>query len=293
MGIPFSSFLFLIGLGIGSFFNVVALRYSPERFLFSWRALRGRSRCDFCGKKLAWFELIPLLSFFVQKGRCRKCGQFLSWQYPLAELTAGLIAAFVPLRSLSFFQENLLIFQGGALIWLVAFLTIVILFLLLAALVDLKHFVIPDEIILTLALFGFGVVLVKNFFFSPELPVSFLGHYSLLFAWTRNVWTNHIFGIFIAGLPLALLTYLSKEKAMGWGDVKLAAVLGWILGWPDILLAIALSFVIGGATGLILILAKKKKMKSFVPFGPFLFIGTGLTVFLGSRILDWYFSIFL
>ena len=84
--------LFVIGLIFGSFLNVLAFRYSPEGFFFSWRKWGGRSHCLFCAQKLHWYELIPVVSFLAQEGRCLICRSRLSWQYPLVELTTALLA---------------------------------------------------------------------------------------------------------------------------------------------------------------------------------------------------------
>src|SRR5580704_2783986 len=91
-------FLFIFGLAIGSFLNVVALRYDGEHFLFSNKKLGGRSHCPHCKKTLRWFELIPLVSFAIQGGKCRHCKAPIGWQYPLVELISGIIFVAVPLR---------------------------------------------------------------------------------------------------------------------------------------------------------------------------------------------------
>ncbi|MDO8429924.1 MAG: prepilin peptidase [bacterium] len=87
----FSLILFIFGLTFGSFLNVVSFRYSPEKSLFSFRNLLGRSHCPQCGKTLNWYELVPVFSFLIQKGKCRSCGEKISWQYPLVELASGFI----------------------------------------------------------------------------------------------------------------------------------------------------------------------------------------------------------
>lgn len=128
-------FKFFLGLAIGSFLNAAAFRYKERGWL---KSLGGRSRCFHCGKNLSWHELVPLVSFAIQKGRCRSCGVKLSWQYPVVELLSGLIALALP-----------------PIWWLPIYV------LILIALIDYRLYVIPDSLILILAGWGLfdGLVL--------------------------------------------------------------------------------------------------------------------------------------
>ena len=276
--------LFFLGLGIGSFFNVVAFRYDAGKPLFSFSRLGGRSKCPHCHKILRWFELMPILSFVLQRGLCRSCHRAISPQYPLVELVAGLTFAGLPFYLDHFYRASFL----GA-FWLLVFLV-----LLLISAIDLRHFLIPNGLVFALVLLGFGVMAVKTFYSSDpalNLPISFLGHYSRLFSFPQ-IWLNHLLGALLPALVFAALVYFSKEKAMGWGDVKLGAALGLLLGLPDIIMATALSFLIGGLAGLGLILSGRRTMESHLPFGPFLALGAVAVFFFGSKLLEFYFSIF-
>ncbi len=93
--------LFVFGLAIGSFLNVVALRYDGERSLFDAGPVSGRSYCPHCGRTLRWFELVPLVSFIMQGAKCRRCHAPISFQYPLVELISGLVFVFVPWHIMS------------------------------------------------------------------------------------------------------------------------------------------------------------------------------------------------
>ena len=124
--------LFILGIAIGSFLNVVSLRYEPGQKLMDFKIIGGRSHCPYCGKILSWYELVPLFSFLIQKGKCRNCEHKLSWQYPLVELLSGLIFVFVPLVAS---------YWPLVIIWLLIF----ILFLLLS-IIDFRHYIIPDSI---------------------------------------------------------------------------------------------------------------------------------------------------
>lgn len=270
-------FLFILGLSFGSFLNVLAKRYTPDKRLFRKEIFFSRSKCPYCQKTLCWYELIPLISFLIQKGKCRSCKERLSWQYPIIELLSGLIFVITPF----FFNFQPLL----SLIWVFIFLTLV-----LVSIIDLSHFSIPDELIWFLAFLALIFVFFKQDSFGFA-ETSFLGYYGRIF-YFENVWLNHIIGALIAGLFFWLIIYFSKERAMGYGDLKLGLVLGFILGSPDIILALTLCFILGGFLASILILLKKKKMKDFLAFAPFFNLGFFLTVFFGFEIINGYLRFF-
>ena len=276
-------FLFFFGLAAGSFLNVVSLRYRPGEKLLDLKIIDGRSRCLHCGKELVWYELIPLISFLVQKGKCRGCGQKLSFQYPLVEFLSGLIFVFVPLALTYNGHWSLVI------IWLLVFE----LFLLLS-IIDFRHYIIPDSINLFLAVLGIVLIIFKSMgqWSVVSGQWSFLGHYSLLFGLIENIWLNHFFAAVLAMIFFAAIIILSRGKGMGWGDFKLAAAFGIIFGWPDIIVVIFLAFVVGAIFTAPLLIKKQKTMKDIVPFGPFLVIGSSLVFFLGKQLIDGYFKLF-
>ena len=278
--------LFFFGLAAGSFLNVVSLRYKPGQKLLDLRVIGGRSRCLYCGKELAWHELIPLISFLVQKGKCRGCGQKLSFQYPLIELLSGLIFVLVPysLVSTPYFLNSQFYIPI-----IVAWILIFLLFLLLSV-IDFRLYLIPDQINLSLGVLGIVLIALNSGLFDQS---SFLGHYSLLFgSITESVWLNHLFAVVLAMIFFAAIIILSRGKGMGWGDFKLAAAFGLIFGWPDILVVVFLAFVIGAIFTAPLLIRKQKTMKDVVPFGPFLVIGSSLVFFLGKQLIDGYFKLF-
>lgn len=272
-GITALSFSF--GLIIGSFLNVVGLRYQKQ-------PLSGRSFCPNCKKKLSWFELIPLLSFVFQLGRCRGCHKKISWQYPIVELISGFIFL------LPFYFYNYYSFPPHAYReWLALIWLLIALAMLILSIIDWRQMVIPDGINIFLTVMGFVLMFLSS--------TSFLKHYSEWLAPNRvegltGIFTNHLLAGFIGTAFLGIIVLLTWGKAMGMGDVKLAGAMGLILGWPDIALALCLSFLVGGAWASILLLLRKKKLKTMVPFGPFLVIGFWLEIFFGYQILNWYFS---
>jgi prepilin signal peptidase PulO-like enzyme (type II secretory pathway) len=254
-------FVFLIGLCIGSFLNVVIYRYNTGR------GVNGRSGCMHCGKTLAWYELIPVISFLLQGGRCSKCSSKLSWQYPLVELSTAIL--FV-----ATFYKYLNIVTSPSIFILLAISLVAWCLLVVIVVYDIKHKIIPDGLVYTFAALG----LLRVFIFVPVTPaVSF---YTALLAGP------------ILFLPFFLLWFISDGRWIGLGDGKLALGIGWMLGLGLGLSAIVLSFWIGAivSIGLMLFLELKLKgkhltMKSEIPFAPFLIVGFAIVYFLSIDVL--------
>ena len=274
--------LFLFGSAIGSFLNVVSLRYKPGKKLFDENVIAGRSHCSHCRKILNWYELIPIISFIIQKGGCRHCRKKLLWQYPLVEILSGLIFIFTPL------SIGAPLFSSRAIIWILIFLIF-----LLIAIIDFRQYIIPDQLNISLAVLGLFLINIKERVGDFGIfSGSFLKHYAALFGLRENIWLNHFFAALLGMFFFGLIIFLSRSRAMGWGDFKLIGPLGFIFGWPDILMIIFLSFIVGSICVLPLLIKKEKTMKDAVPFGPFLIIAATLTFFFGYWIIDGYFSLF-
>ncbi len=239
---------FLFGAIIGSFLNVVIYRLNTNK------SFGGRSACMSCQNQLLWYELIPLFSFLTLKGRCRTCRTKISIQYPIVEFISGLVFAALFLK----FQDLFFIDIYG---FFVAYDYYAVMFsiLLVIAVYDLKHKIIPDTLV-----FIFGAL-------------AFIG---LFFFHTPDIF-NFLSGIFIA-LPFALFWLVSGGRWMGLGDAKLALGLGWLLGLPFAFSGLVLAFWSGAIVGIFLIMLSKirKKgklgMKSEIPFAPFLVLGAFL-----------------
>lgn len=277
-------FLFIFGAIIGSFLNVVILRYDPDKFLFSPAVIGGRSHCPKCGHKLNWFELIPLLSFILQSGKCRNCRAPIRWHYPLVELTSGLIFVLVPGVVTSPYLSPAF-FAASAALWVLVFLT-----LLVVAAIDLRLNIIPDEANIFLVLLGIMLAVLSARDFGPA-EGSFLGGYALLFGLRESLVLNRIFATGLALAFFGLIVGLTRGRGMGLGDVKLALALALVFGWPDGLILTLLAFILGSVFGGGALLLRKKKMGSFLPFGPFLALGSALTFFMGRAILAGYFGL--
>ncbi len=279
--------LFVFGTAIGSFLNVVALRYDPDKFLFSPEVIGGRSHCPQCKKTLRWFELIPLVSFILQRRRCRNCGMKISFRYPAVEVVSGLIFVLVPMRLAAFYLlPASLYFYTFAALWVFVFEL-----LLLMSLIDLRLSIIPDEINVGLIALGIGVTLLTR----PGLSLaygSFLKGYALLFYFPNSVLANRLLGALFGLLFFGAIIVATRGKGMGMGDVKLSVPLGILFGWPDIIILVGLSFVTGSFFGIYQIFFKEKHLKSALPFGPFLALGSAILFFFGYEIVHSYFQLF-
>lgn len=242
--------IFLLGTMIGSFLNVVIYRYQS-----GW-GLGGRSRCLSCSKVLSWYELIPVFSFLALRGKCRTCHSVISKQYPIVECLAGLIFTLI-VAKFQAYSGNPKIFIG-----LIIFHMFIWSLLIVIAVYDARHKIIPNQFVYAIAVFS-----LLRLFVSPlGLVVPPLGALAA--------------GLIIP-LPFFLLWVASKGRFMGLGDVKLMIGMGWYLGLSAGSVAILFSFWIGAIIAILLLLFKGTRftMKSEIPFGPFLILGT-LIVFL-------------
>jgi len=249
-------FIFLLGLVIGSFLNCVIYRIEVNRSF-----INDRSICPKCKHVLAWRDLLPVLSFFLLKGRCRYCKQPISWQYPSVELLTAILFVWI----FNYFALPLAIFN-----------VVIACLLVIVFIYDLKHFIIPDRITFS----AIGLVLIY------DLALIVLQRLS---QWQIISLVSAAAG---AGMFFFLIYAISRGKWMGFGDVKLALFMGLFLGFPNILLALLFAFGIGGIIGIILVFLKKKSLKSEVPFGPFLVMGTFIALFWGEKIIKWYLNLF-
>lgn len=256
----FSFVVFILGLMVGSFLNCVIYRLEKEESF-----LKGRSYCPYCKHVLNWQDLIPVLSFFLLKRKCRYCGNYISWQYPLVELFTGLI--FVLIFNFQFMNFDIFTF----LYYLIIFSFLIVIFVY-----DLKHSLIPDSVI-------YSAIIIT--FFYRLFEIWKIGNFQPLI--------SPLFLALSASLFFGAIVLVSKGKWMGSGDISLAFLMGLILGWPNILVALMISFFIGAIIGTGLILKGKKSLKSEIPFGPFLVLGTFVALFWGEKIVNWYLNFFL
>lgn len=260
------SVLFLLGLIIGSFLNVVIFRIGTGLSI-----AKGRSKCFSCDKTLSWYELLPVASFIAQKGRCRNCAVKLSWQYPLVEILTGLALPTAYLYAPTFFTPF---------VTAVAFALIAVLFCLyiVMGVYDLRLKIIPDSLSYTAAIVALLSVGLQAYVYGA-IDYYQLAAGPILFLFFAFFWA------------------VSKGKWMGLGDAKLALSVGWVLGLSAGITAILFAFWIGAAYSLLVMLLQKVGvirgslgMKSELPLGPFIILGFAL-VFLFQIDFAWVLSV--
>lgn len=290
-----SLLLFILGLIVGSFLNVLIIRYNPEKGLFHNTAVGGRSRCVQCLRKLEWYELIPLASFLMLRGKCRTCKLGISIQYPIVELLTGAIWL-LPIFWYNSYHLNTLAAAGENLAWFYLWsgtLVLACTILLLIAIIDFRTGFIPDETSIGIGLVGMLHTFVLAWYNKFDLVYgSWLGNFGMLFGLRGGAITNHIIAGLIGLLLFWIIFTATKGKGMGLGDVKFAGGLGLFLGWPDVLLAFMLAFFIGALAGLLLIGFKKATLHGAIPFGPFMVVGTFMVILFGHELVQWYLKIF-
>ena len=244
----FYFFIFIFGLIVGSFLNVVIVRLKTKQSI-----LKKPSHCVFCKKKLTWLELIPIFSFIIQEGKCGHCGKQISFQYPLVELFTGLIFLLIFIYSA----------QGGQAI----FIYLISCFLIVLFVYDLKHYLVPDKIIYPAIIIAFLYRLFGDF--------------------------NYFLAALVGGGFFLIIVLISKGKWMGLGDAKIGFLMGLLLGLNYLFVALFLAFFVGAIVSIILLILKKKTLKSEIPFAPFLIGATFITLFWGEILINWYLNLFL
>lgn len=224
--------LFIAGACVGSFLNVVIVRY--ER---GTSPLRGRSHCPACGRALAWWQLIPILSFIIIRGQCHRCGATIASHYPLVELAMGLFVMVLgtPLPTS--------VLAWGDVVARVVFVAL----LLVLLVIDVHKQVLPDYFIAVLV--------------APVVWLAMREERSLIHGGA---------GVLIGSGFLLLLWLLTRGQGIGLGDIKLMIPLGMLFGDSGAIILLLLAFWSGGLVALWLLMRGRATMKSAVPFGPFL-----------------------
>ncbi len=239
-------FLLVYGLVLGSFYNVVGIRTPLKKSI-----VQPRSACPTCGHQLKTYELIPVLSYMLQKGKCRGCQSRISPIYPIFELLTGILFSTAPL----------VIGWSGE---LVVALTLISMFMIIIV-SDINYMLIPDKILLWFA----GIFLLERII------------------WPLTPWWDSILGAGTGFLLLLIIALVSKG-GMGGGDIKLYALLGFVLGFKLVLLSFFLSTLFGAVIGGLAMLFKIVKRKQPIPFGPFIAAGTLTAYYWGSDLIHLY-----
>jgi len=235
------------GLMIGSFLNVVIARVPERRSLW----MPG-STCPECGHAIAWHDNIPVLSFFLLRGRCRACAAPIPWRYPIVEAITAVLFAAAWLRFGADVRQFIV-----AVVFLAALVAITV--------IDLRHQIIPDAITLPGVAAGVVAALATH----------------------RITWIDAVAGILL-GSGLFVAVIVVSRGGMGGGDLKLGAMLGAFLGWQALLVGLFIAVMLGGMLAVVLLASRRVARKDAIPFGPFLAIGGAAALFWSDAILAWY-----
>ena len=244
--------LFFFGIICGSFANVCIYRLPKNKSIVT-----GRSFCPKCKKKIIWYDNIPLLSFILLKSKCRFCKKPINSQYFIVELITAI--SFV----------SIYYFFGLTLAALL--LSILSVFFIIIFFIDLKHFIIPNELTFPLMIIGF----FKSF--DPNLNQTIFPNYI-------NSLIGGVFGYLIIWLIIFFYKKVRKKEGMGLGDAKLLAVVGFWFGWFSIPFTIFMSSVVALIFVLPSLINKSRKMSSQIPFGPYIIIAAIFYVSFSNQI---------
>ena len=247
--------LFVLGLILGSFANVLIYRLPLDKK----GILTGRSFCVFCKKKIQWFDNIPLISFLNLSGKCRHCKKKISTRYFFVELISAISFVFLFINLNNYFE--------------VIFYQIVFLILLMIIFIDLKHFIIPDELNFALIF----LAIIHNFFtdfdfnFIEDINQSIIGG---------------LIGFFVIWSIIFLYDKLKNIEAMGLGDAKLMAALGFFFGWQSVPFVLFFASIIGLISVLPSMIRKQKTLRTEIPFGPSIICAAFIYFFKGQEIIE-------
>lgn len=236
--------IFLYGIVIGSFLNVCIYRIPEKEDI-----VKLRSHCMSCGHELGWYELVPLLSYLIQRGRCRKCKTKLSAQYPLIEAANGILYVVITLVNGANVESLLYCLLSSALLTL--------------SVIDFRTYEIPIGI--NIFILALGLIRIATDY---------------------SDWLNYLIGLFSVSAFLAIIYYVSKGRGIGGGDVKLMAACGLVLGWKLIILAFFIGCILGAV---IHVARMKISGESHVlAMGPYLSMGVFIAMLWGNQMIEWY-----
>ena len=242
---------FLFGIIIGSFLNVCIFRIPKEESLSA-----KRSHCMSCGYQLRWFDLIPLFSWIALRGHCRKCHEKISIQYPIIEALNGILYVIVFLVCGIYIESILYCLAASALLAL--------------SVIDFRTYIIP---------IGFNIFILA-------LGVIRLVYRLLVEGDAISTIWPYVIGMFAVSVPLGILWFISKGRAIGGGDVKLMGAAGLLLSWKLILLALVLGCILGSVIHLTRM--KISKAGRVLAMGPYLAAGIMIAILVGNKLLEWY-----
>lgn len=238
-------FIFIVGICVGSFLNVLVFRLDRKSGIWT-----GRSECPHCSKKISPLDLIPVLSYLILAGRCRNCHSKISPIYPIVEILTGLVF-------LTFSFQGNFIFDWNYFYYLALLSSLVSLVFF-----DYLYLILPDKVIFPFI----GLAIIRNILLAKNSP------------------ENWIMSGLLLGAIFAIIHFASRGRGMGFGDVKLALLIGLVLGYPLGVFVIILSIWIAALWGVLLITVNKAGLKTALPFGSFMASVAILTVLFQNEI---------
>jgi leader peptidase (prepilin peptidase) / N-methyltransferase len=255
----------ILGAAIGSFLNVCVDRLPAGQSLTA-----PPSHCDACQRRLNFLDLFPVFSYIFLRGRCRYCGARIPIRVLLVELGCGLWTAFL------FWNKGLTL--DFAIIAAYSYIYITI------AIIDLKHQLILNKIVYPSLI---AALVIAPFFVQGGNLISGRFHFGDIQIGILNA----LIGAGV-GFIFLLIPAIISRGGMGFGDVKMAALIGLTTGFPGVLVAILGGIILGGLVAIVLLVSGLKKRKEAIPFGPFLSLATIVTLIWGNQIFTWYLALF-
>jgi prepilin signal peptidase PulO-like enzyme (type II secretory pathway) len=252
-----SAVLFVFGLIVGSFLNVVVLR------LPRGERLTGRSHCARCNRELRALDLVPVLSFLWLRGRCRYCNARISFRYPLLELVTAFLFTIVGLTIGQSVATSAGVFH-------ILFACVVVSLAIAVFVVDLEYYLILDTVVVAASIILLAMLTIMSVVFQTDSVI------------------NGVWGAGACVAFLGCIWLVSKGTWMGLGDVKFMVPFGLALGFPGALVGLFLAFILGSIAAIPLLTLGRRSLKTRVPFGTFLSVSLLITFVFGKQILDWY-----
>jgi len=242
-----SFLVFVLGTVLGSFFNVCIYRIPREESI-----AYPPSHCTNCNNTIKWYDLIPVISYIILKGKCRYCKEKVSIRYPIIELITGVIF-------MTLYIEYGIGFNFGKYALFSCFLIVI-------GMIDFD---------------------TTDVYITTTIPGIICGVLLMIVGWRLNYGlTTYIYGAVLGGGLIALIILVTG--GMGWGDAEICVLCGLFLGLKLTAFMLFLSFIIGGLIGIILIVTKKKSRKDYIPFGPSITIAAIIAMYYGETLVTWY-----